>query len=55
MIECMRNVAKKPQDEENSQADVAFIVREQNDMDERDEDARKFAVSTVYDSDKVVE
>ena len=55
MIECMRNAAHKPQDEENSQADVAFIGREQNDMVERDEDARKFAVSTAYDSDKVAE
>lgn len=55
MIECMRNAAKKPQDEENSQADVAFIGREQNDMVERDEDARKLAVSTAYDSDNVAE
>lgn len=51
----MRNVAKKPQEEGNSQADVAFIGREQNDMVERDENARKLAVSTAYDSDKVAE
>ena len=56
MIECMRNVAKKPQGEENSQDDVAFIGREQNDMVEyRGEDTRKLAVSTAYDSDNVVE
>lgn len=55
MIECIRNAAKKPQEEENLQADVAFIGREQNDMVERDENARKLAVSTAYDSDNVVE
>ena len=56
MLECMRNAAPEPQDEGNSQVDVAFIGREQNDMVEyKDEDARKLAVPTAYDPDKVVE
>ena len=36
--------AREPQDGENSQADVAFIGREQNDMVEyKEEDARELA------------
>ena len=44
MLECMRNAAREPQDEKKSQADVAFIGREQNDMVEyKDEDAKALA------------
>ncbi len=44
MLECMRNAAREPQEEKNSQADVAFIGREPNDMVEyKDEDAKALA------------
>ena len=44
MLEYMRNAARELQEEKNSQADVAFIGREQNDMVEyKDEDAKALA------------
>lgn len=44
MLEYMRNAARELQEEKNSQADVAFIGREQNDMVEyKEEDAKALA------------
>ena len=44
MLECMRHAARELQEEKNSQADVAFIGREQNDMVEyKEEDAKALA------------
>lgn len=48
MIEYMRNAACEPQGEKNSQADIAFIGREQNDMVEyKDEDAKALANALI--------